>query len=194
MHKFIVMTMALAVAVSAQASSIDWGTGVNNGFIVEDSTSTAYTSGTAYLVYLGANGTVDISWTGAAWDMGDDVVVAYTDSDFPSAGVYGDGFAYWAATYAGDVKQQSYVNNTYAAGSNFVLAFSSEEPGGLAFATTGEFGISSEIFTDTAGSASPDPQVFTMGSTVQTQVVPEPGTIMLALAGIGAFFARRRRK
>ena len=166
MKKLLMSLAVLAAAAGiASASSITWGGGP-----ALDKDGNNLGTGTAYLVYLGENGTVDAKWNSesASWEMGDDQIVDSTSLMGAATTSYTGSWGYYMQT--------SGVNT--GIGAKYAVIIASEGVSGttLPGQDQGYYGISSEIFTQTKADVT-DEEFFNQGVITVDQPLPGPGPV-----------------
>lgn len=187
MRKCLAIMTVLAMAAAANAATINWGyysgdaTGASAWMFEADGTTPVATGYLMELVYIGGDGVVG---------TGDDAVWATSTVGFGTtkAGVAGEG--YRAGT--------AYLFDTdFTTGDAFAIRFyNTADASGLA-GYVGWDGIDATTANTWAitAIAATGTDTFNTGiaGTTSTVAVPEPGTIALAIAGLGAVIARRRK-
>ena len=174
MKKCIIAGLAVALAVGAQAASIDWSNNGGAGVGITIDGVTLVAPGTAvYLVYLGANGVLDTPTGAAAW-AGDDVAVDSTTTlGAPNKGGFSKTFGFtWNEP------------GNYGQGDSFlVVAFSGD---GTKYGTGGSLTLPAgdNTYNSTLASSTFSTATFT--------VVPEPTSFALLGLGAAALALRRR--
>jgi hypothetical protein len=175
--KKLCFAAALAVGMSASAALIQWGS--STAFMFDADGSTAVAVGQVVeLVYVGDDGiggaiadvVVDTSTVGSGVGKGTTPGVISVSSNYANPGDYTAGDEFVIRFYSGTA--MGYAGADLAGGDTVadarIFTLSAADDGGT------------DIFTGTAG------EMF-------GTAVPEPGTIMLGLAGLGALVARRRK-
>ena len=183
--KNIMVALVALVCVSANAAQINWGDTSVPYFLDGTDTAIAGGAGLVQLVFVGVDGIADWGDLGGG---SDDVIVDFgpmgQGGGKASAGKFVSAYA-----YAFDAP--------YGNGDSFYIRFFDTADG-----LTGDFGVVGLSAGGTVGSAT----LFSIAATDDTGIdsflptvtsadmaVPEPGTIALALAGLGALVARRRK-
>ena len=199
MKKFIALFAIAALAVSAQAAQINWGSqGVVYNGAEKMTTANGYTM-TAYLVYLGT-AAEGASWATSAFDptaavaVGGDVLAGPNPGSIPgTVSLTGAsyGFTDGAAVGAG-------AGTMTSGQSTFGIIFLASGGG---FAAQQHYFLSSTFVYDTLdvttpGVWTPVNSTYSYGATVGTgsvwTPVPEPATAALAIAGLAMLIRRRK--
>ena len=182
MKKLLMAVAAVFAVVSmASASKINWG-GDN---AILDNNGNPMDGGTAYLVYLGSNGTLDATFNGTSWEMGDDQVVDSTailgQAGYPSSS------SVW-----GNFGASSMVSTS--AGSVYTIIATDKGVTGTSLPTEGYFGTSA-TFTQTKDGAM-DQENFQYAGTItaNTAITPVPEPTTYALIGIAAAALALRKR
>ena len=194
MKKFIAFVLA-AVAVSAQATTLDWGLGGEiylmekgktyaDAIIATDAAAPAVPGG-AYLalVYVGQNAD--------SFDIGD-----ITASSIKDTMPYAVDTTYGGADY--DPYQQTYTisPNDYVNGASFGVVWFNGESFDYVYSIDDGSALNWTVTVDDVERSTPDGMLaasYTNGyGGVLTVSVPEPGIACMALLGIGMLIKRRR--
>lgn len=180
--KKLMTALVLALAVgAASASTINWGNGP--GYITDDGGATYPNSGTAYLVYVGADGW-DSTFDGTSWTMGDDDIIV-ASSPVGTAGGFSSGSFFQATTVTDPVYDK--------VGSQYVIIYTTAGVAGNEMPTTGFYGVSG-VFTQTFQGEVSFPNEFGLPTDLgyPIEIIPEPSTYALALIGVAAVALRRK--
>ncbi len=176
MKKALATLALLAVAGLSQAATINW-----SGAAV-DMANDPLTSGTAYLVYCGADNTIDATWdeSSQAWVMDDDIVVAYAS--------YGTSTS-TAGEFSGSTKVATPAGSMY-----YVIVTDAGAPGVVLPTVTGSYYGTSGTLEEKKGGATDVNAMPFGGQIADTEItpVPEPTTVALALVGVAAVALRRK--
>ncbi len=202
MKKFFAVIGLLGLVFQTSANEIDWGTSAsrriydNDGFTALSTNLVTKTSNTAcfvQLVYAGLNGVADSANKTGTGAMTDDVVVAttYIGKNMPTSQANSAGrFNMSGISYG-------YDNTTYVDGSKFFIRawdLPATDYNAGTVPTDGYYG-NSQIFTVSKYSINQlDQFVLTSDFSTTLQAIPEPGALVIGLAGVGLLVGYRRYK
>lgn len=178
MIRSLILIAVVCITGYASAINVNWGAGAG---VATDGTI-PLTSGTAYLLYVGADG-INASWDGSTWVLGNDQVVQ-------SAQIYTGG------AFSGSWKITG-ISGADATGAKYAIFVTTTGVSGTTLPTSGFYGQSG-VFLLPDQSVSPTDGDFALLSNVAATTaivpVPEPASMALVLVGAGAMALRRRFK
>ncbi len=182
MKKLMMAVAALLAIVSmASAAKIAWS--ADNAVLDKDGNT--LDGGTAYLVYLGSNGTLDATFNGTTWNLGDDEIVDSTD--ILGSAAYPSSSTVWG-TFAATSPVTTSTDAVYA------IIATSNGVAGTDLPTDGYYGVSGTYTQEKDGATDTNEFIYKGVIKADTPVgnIPEPTTYALVGLAAAALALRKR--